>query len=148
MLRNLGIRSKLFGLVVVPMVVLVALAAVVVGDASGNARRADQVRQLTDTSVLLNSVVHALQNERRLAYETVVDRGDRAETTRQRAHTDKLVAQLRAALTAVPLDEVSRELDDAGTHCCSAARPAARARAELDRSAATAVATRSSSTRA
>jgi hypothetical protein len=79
MVRTLSIRSKLLALVALPMVVLLALSALVVRDAAGEATRAKQLVSLTDTAVAFSQTAHALQDERRLTMELADEAVQREE---------------------------------------------------------------------
>ena len=64
MLRDLGVRSKLLVLSSLPLLLVLALSSLIVGDGMAGVRAAERMEQLAVTSGGLNTVVHALQAER------------------------------------------------------------------------------------
>jgi hypothetical protein len=112
MLGDLGIRSKLLGLIALPTLLLLVLSSAVVWDSRRSAADADGVRELTATSLLVNRVVHALQEERRLTLEVSDGLPLRAGAHLGRRDTDVAVRGLREALQGAGLESGSSQLSD------------------------------------
>ena len=64
MLRDAGVRGKLFAVLAIPTLLLVVTTGWLVGGQVQSARQAGQVQAVTDVAIQLNRVVHSLQPER------------------------------------------------------------------------------------
>ena len=64
MLRDAGVRGKLFAVLAIPTVLLVVASGWLVGGQVQAARQAGQIEAVTDVALQLNRVVHSLQLER------------------------------------------------------------------------------------
>src|SRR5262245_50545868 len=63
MLRDAGVRTKLFALLAIPSVLLLVVTSLLVANQIREARRAGQVDRLTAIASNLNETVHGLQDE-------------------------------------------------------------------------------------
>ena len=64
MLRDAGVRGKLFAVLAIPTVLLIVASGWLVGGQVQAARQAGQIQAVTDVALQLNRVVHSLQLER------------------------------------------------------------------------------------
>ena len=106
MLRNLGIRYKLFGLVAVPMVLLLAVSLLLVGQARSDAGKASDVATLARYGLRLNNVVQSLQEERAALSSYIYSDQDATRLLRTQTDgyaTDAAIDDLRAATTSSDL---------------------------------------------
>ena len=109
MLRDAGVRSKLFAVLAIPTVLLVVATAWLVGGQVQTARQAGQVEALTDVAIQVNRVVHSLQLERSvtLGYLQDPSAGNRSQMNEQRKYTDSQLRVLDTKVDASPLDQMS-----------------------------------------
>lgn len=99
MLRNLGIRWKLLGLVAVPMVLLLAVSLVLVGGARSDAGKASDVASLARYGLRLNDVVQSMQEERAALSSYLYSDQDATRQLRAKTsgyNTDAAIDDLRA----------------------------------------------------
>jgi len=91
MLANLPIRSKLIGILVVPMLVLTMLTVVQIRSIVTRGDQADRVNRLTVLAVELSAFVHELQRERGLsAGYMAANAGDESMTAQRALVTRRL----------------------------------------------------------
>jgi nitrogen fixation/metabolism regulation signal transduction histidine kinase len=97
-LRDARIRSKLGLILIIPLVAVVALAAVRLVDSGQRALAADLVQSLARVSAEASDVSHELHLERMRAAQLLADpAGDAGELTAQAARTDQAIAAYVAA---------------------------------------------------
>ncbi|HSR24994.1 MAG TPA: nitrate- and nitrite sensing domain-containing protein, partial [Candidatus Eisenbacteria bacterium] len=115
MLRNVGVRTKLLGIIAVPMAFLLAVTGALVLQAVSAATQAERVRQLTVASAQLNRLVHGFQAERSATMNYLATRSpeDRVVMKGIRAKVDAGLVQLRTTIAHSPVDQVSHEVADA-----------------------------------
>jgi signal transduction histidine kinase len=123
-IRDARIRSKLGLILIIPLIAVVALAAVRLVDSGQRALAADLVQSLARVSAEASGVSHALHLERMRAAALLADpAGDAGEFNAQAAETDQVLAGYAAArdqLGEVPelvqerLDRVDEQLATLG----------------------------------
>jgi signal transduction histidine kinase len=109
MLRDAGVRGKLFAVLAIPTVLLVVASGWLVGGQVQSARQAGQIEAVTDVAVQLNRVVHSLQLERTvtLDYLQGISAGGLSGVQGQRQYTNSQLQILGNKIAASPLDSMS-----------------------------------------
>jgi signal transduction histidine kinase len=103
MFGNLSIRSKLIGLLAVPVAASTLVAVVGVADGAGDRTRAERDRRVAAVAVRAGTAVHELQEERVRVAAWVAGGGRRGEgelRTRRR-RVDRALAAYRAGAAAI-----------------------------------------------
>jgi signal transduction histidine kinase len=115
MLRDAGVRGKLFAVLAIPTVLLVVASGWLVGGQVQSARQAGQIEAVTDVAVQLNRVVHSLQLERTvtLDYLQGITAGGLSGVQGQRQYTNSQLKILRDKVAASPLDSMSASIQAA-----------------------------------
>jgi signal transduction histidine kinase len=100
MLRNLKVGTKLFVILLAPVVVIVALVGVGVRDRRSDAHDAAKVEELSSFALVGTDLVSQLQVEELYSAVYTASRGqmDRTELDQQRTRTDAALARYQAAL--------------------------------------------------
>ena len=126
MLRDAGVRGKLFAVLAIPTLLLVVATGWLVGGQVQSSRQAGQVKAVTDVAIQLNRVVHSLQLERTvtLGFLQAPAPGARNGVLGQRQYTDSQLRVLRTKIAHSPIDSMSARIQ-------AAAAQAAEAQAEL-----------------
>ncbi|MGZ4639917.1 MAG: nitrate- and nitrite sensing domain-containing protein, partial [Actinomycetes bacterium] len=134
MLRDAGVRSKLFAVLAIPTILLMVATAWLVGGQVQSATRAGQVEALTDVAIQVNNVVHSLQQERSatLSYLQSPIAGNRKAMTGQRQYTDTQLRILKDKVAASPLDQMSESIRSAAQRSTAAHGELVGARRSID----------------
>lgn len=100
-LRNARLRTKLFAIVLVPMLGLGYLALVRALDANDQVRSAEVLGSVTRIGVATGNLLHETQKERGMSSGFLSSKGQKfaGQLDEQRAKTDKQLAELRATLS-------------------------------------------------
>lgn len=101
MLRNLKVGTKLFVILLAPMIVIVALVAVGVRDRRASSADAARVEQLSSFALVGSDLVSQLQGEelRSAVYSASRGTTGRTELDQQRIRTDAAIARYQSAIT-------------------------------------------------
>ena len=101
MLRNLKVGTKLFVILLAPMIVIVALVAVGVRDRRASSSDAARVEDLSSFALVGGDLISQLQVEQLRSGVYSASRGatGRAELDQQRTLTDAAIARYQAAIT-------------------------------------------------
>jgi signal transduction histidine kinase len=115
MLRDAGVRGKLFAVLAIPTVLLVVASGWLVGGQVQSARQAGQIEAVTDVAIQLNRVVHSLQLERTvtLDYLQGITAGGLSGVQGQRQYTNSQLRILGDKIAASPLDSMSPSIQAA-----------------------------------
>jgi signal transduction histidine kinase len=135
MLRHVGVRTKLLSVLAIPMVLLVAVTAILVSSQVTSARRAGQVKALTAVAVQVNSVVHGLQQERSatLGYLQDGSSANKNRMTSQRSYVDSQLVRLRDLVVDSPINDMSPAVSKAAAASTAAHAEIVKARSSIDR---------------
>lgn len=119
MLKNLNMSAKLVAVLLAPVLVLVALAVVGIGERQAEADEASAATRLTQLASASNTLSHELQLEAILSATAMASEGLNAEVLdqleAQRIQTDSAAEAFEAAAAGALVDEES----DAGTQLLS-----------------------------
>ncbi|MDQ1617783.1 MAG: hypothetical protein QOE19_352, partial [Actinomycetota bacterium] len=134
MLRDVGVRNKLFAVLAIPTVLLVVVTAWLVGGQVQSARQSGKVEAVTDVAIQVNRVVHSLQQERNatLGYLQDSSEANRAQMKAHRRQTDGLLGVLREKVAASPLDQMSDAIRAAAARSVAGHNELTSARASID----------------
>ena len=101
MLRNLKVGTKIFVILLAPMIVIVALVAVGVSDRRSSSSDAARVEELSSFALVGGDLISQLQVEQLRSGVYSASRGatGRAELDDQRARTDAAIARYQSAIT-------------------------------------------------
>jgi signal transduction histidine kinase len=108
MIRNLPIRTKLFAILVAPLVALTILASIGIGTSLARKVQAEQLTEEATFAVNLAQLVHELQQERDLSAGWVAGRGDvgrQDAVIDQRKAVDKVLASIRKDVKRLEVKE-------------------------------------------
>jgi anti-sigma regulatory factor (Ser/Thr protein kinase) len=135
MLRHVGVRTKLLTVLAIPMVLLVAVTTLLVSSQVSAARRAGQVKAMTQVAVQLNRVVHGLQQERSVTLGFLQDpsSANKRRMAGQRAYVDHELVTLREILVGSPINNVSAGVTKAAAQSTAAHAEIVGARRSIDR---------------
>jgi hypothetical protein len=134
MLRDAGVRGKLFAVLAIPTVLLVVASGWLVGGQVQSARQAGQIEAVTDVAVQLNRVVHSLQLERTvtLDYLQGITAGGISGVQGQRQYTNSQLKILRDKVAASPLDSMSASIQAATARATKAHSELVGVRSSID----------------
>jgi hypothetical protein len=107
MIRNLPIRTKLFAILIAPLVALTILASVGIGTSLARNVQAEHLTEEATVAVNLAQLVHELQQERDLSAGWVAGNSTvgRADVVAQRAAVDKALASIRKDVEGLEVQE-------------------------------------------
>jgi HAMP domain-containing protein len=110
MIRNLPIRTKLFAILIAPLIALTILASVGIGTSLARKVQAEQLADEAAVAVTLSQLVYELQQERDLSAGLVAGNGsvDRSNVVAQREVVDKALAPFRSDVQGLEVHEESR----------------------------------------
>jgi Nitrate and nitrite sensing/HAMP domain len=122
MLRDAGVRGKLFAVLAIPTVLLVVTSGWLVGGQVQAARQAGQIEAVTGVALQLNRVVHSLQLERTvtLDYLQGVTAGGLGGVQGQRQYTNSQLRILGDKIAASPLHSMSASIQAAAARSAKA----------------------------
>jgi signal transduction histidine kinase len=134
MLRDAGVRGKLFAVLAIPVLLLVITTGWLVGGQVQSARQAGQVEAVTDVAIQVNRVVHSLQQERSVSMAFLQDSsaGQRNSMRGQRQYTDSQLRVLRDKLAASPIASMSQSIRDAAARATAGHNELVGARKSID----------------
>ncbi|MDQ1602740.1 MAG: hypothetical protein QOE01_585 [Actinomycetota bacterium] len=112
MLRDAGVRTKLLAVLAIPTLLLVVVTSVLVGGQVSSARKAGQVKGLTDVAVQVNRVVHTLQEERSssLSYLRDPSVGSLRRVKAERGYVDVQLRDLGTTLAGTSVGSLPRDV--------------------------------------
>jgi Nitrate and nitrite sensing/HAMP domain len=107
MIRNLPIRTKLFAILVAPLIALTILASIGIGTSLAREVQAEHLADEAGVAVSLSQLVHELQQERNLTAGVVAGNGSVGErdVVAQRKAVDKALASFRSRVEGVEVHE-------------------------------------------
>jgi HAMP domain-containing protein len=107
MIRNLPIRTKLFAILIAPLIALTILASVGIGTSLARKVQAEQLADEAAVAVTLSQLVYELQQERDLSAGWVAGNGavDKSNVVAQREAVDKALASFRSDVQGLEVDE-------------------------------------------
>jgi HAMP domain-containing protein len=107
MIRNLPIRTKLFAILIAPLIALTILASVGIGTSLARKVQAEQLADEAAVAVTLSQLVYELQQERDLSAGWVAGNGavDRSNVVAQREAVDKTLASFRRDVQGLEVHE-------------------------------------------
>jgi hypothetical protein len=107
MIRNLPIRTKLFAILIAPLIALTILASVGIGTSLARKVQAEQLADEAAVAVTLSQLVYELQQERDLSAGWVAGNGsiDRSNVVAQREAVDKALASFRSDVQGLEVHE-------------------------------------------
>jgi HAMP domain-containing protein len=107
MIRNLPIRTKLFAILIAPLIALTILASVGIGTSLARKVQAEQLADEAAVAVTLSQLVYELQQERDLSAGWVAGNGsvDNSNVVAQREAVDKALASFRSDVQGLEVHE-------------------------------------------
>jgi HAMP domain-containing protein len=107
MIRNLPIRTKLFAILIAPLIALTILASVGIGTSLARKVQAEQLADEAAVAVTLSQLVYELQQERDLSAGWVAGNGavDKSNVVAQREAVDKALASFRRDVQGLEVHE-------------------------------------------
>ena len=107
MIRNLPIRTKLFAILIAPLIALTILASVGIGTSLAGKVQAEQLADEAAVAVSLSRLVHELQQERDLSAGLVAGNGavEKNAVVAQRETVDKALASFRTTVQGLEASE-------------------------------------------
>jgi HAMP domain-containing protein len=107
MIRNLPIRTKLFAILIAPLIALTILASVGIGTSLARKVQAEQLADEAAVAVTLSQLVYELQQERDLSAGWVAGNGsvDESNLVAQREAVDKALASFRSDVQGLEVHE-------------------------------------------
>ncbi|WFA20860.1 response regulator [Paenibacillus mucilaginosus] len=100
-IKNARLNSKLMLMILIPMLGVLYFSVTAIVDKIADTRTMTGLQQMTGLAVRINDAVHELQKERGLVAGYYGEQGtvDTAAMNRQRADTDRFLAEMRSSLT-------------------------------------------------
>jgi Nitrate and nitrite sensing/HAMP domain len=134
MLRDAGVRGKLFAVLAIPALLLVVASGWLVGGQVQSARQAGQIEAVTDVGIQLNRVVHSLQLERSVSLNYLQNStaNQRAAMLGQRQDTNAQLSVLRAKILASPIADMSASIGAAAARSTEGHNELVGARKSID----------------
>jgi len=134
MLRDAGVRGKLFAVLAIPTVLLIVASGWLVGGQVQAARQAGQIQAVTDVALQLNRVVHSLQLERTITLDYLqgVTAGGPSANQGQRLYTNSQLRILNQKIAASPLNTMSVSIQAAAARATKAHNELASVRKSID----------------
>jgi HAMP domain-containing protein len=107
MIRNLPIRTKLFAILIAPLIALTILASVGIGTSLARKVQAEHLAEEAAVAVGLSQLVHELQQERDLSAGWVAGNGavEKSGVVAQRVAVDKALASFRSGVEGLEVHE-------------------------------------------
>jgi HAMP domain-containing protein len=113
MIRNLPIRTKLFAILIAPLIALTILASIGIGTSLARKVQAEQLADEAAVAVSLSRLVNQLQQERDLSTGWVAGNGSiaKSDVAAQREAVDKALASFRGTIKGLEQVDDSRFQD-------------------------------------
>jgi hypothetical protein len=107
MIRNLPIRTKLFAILIAPLIALTILASVGIGTSLARKVQAEHLAEEAAVAISLSQLVHELQLERDVSAGWVAGNGavEKGGVVAQRAAVDKALASFRRGVQDLEVHE-------------------------------------------
>jgi len=107
MIRNLPIRTKLFAILIAPLIALTILASVGIGTSLARKVQAEQLADEAAVAVTLSQLVYELQQERDMSAGWAAGNGavDKSNLVAQRELVDKALASFRRDVQSLEVHE-------------------------------------------
>jgi signal transduction histidine kinase len=107
MIRNLPIRTKLFAILIAPLIALTILASVGIGTSLARKVQAEHLADEAAVAVSLSQLVHELQGERDVSAGWVAGNGavEKSGVIAQRVAVDKALASFRRGVQGLDVHE-------------------------------------------